>query len=76
MCGCGKKSTPNRAINYRPTIGPKPVMGGVAAGTSPEMVRALNLQQAATPKTANRLDAERLEMMKRRREAIRAKFNK
>lgn len=77
MCGCGKKSTiSSRAPAYRPSIGPRPVVGGVAAGPSQETVRALNMQSNISPKTAVQLNAERLEMMRRRREAIRAKFNK
>ena len=76
MCGCGKRSAPSRLPQYRPTIGPRSVTGGVAAGASPEVVRALSLQNAMTPKAAQRIDADRLEMMKRRREAIKARFNK
>ena len=75
MCGCGKRSAPSKLTNYRPSVGPRPVTGGVPS--SPQLlVRSLSLQTAMSPKEAVRLDAERLEMMKRRREAIRAKFNK
>jgi len=76
MCGCNKKSTMTRTPAYRPAIQARSVVGGVAAGASPETVRALSLQSAISPKQATQLNAERLDMLKRRREAIRAKFNK
>jgi hypothetical protein len=76
MCGCGKKSNTLRTPAFRPSVGPRPTPGGIAAGASPETLRAMRLQSAISPKTAVRLDAERLNMMKRRREAIKAKFNK
>ena len=76
MCGCNKKSTLGRASSYRPTIQPRAVTGGITAGASPETVRALSLQSNVTQKQGVQLNAERLEMLRRRREAIRAKFNK
>lgn len=66
----------SRAPAYKPSVGPRPVVGGVAAGPSIETVRAAGLQTNLSPKSAAQLNAERLEMMRRRREAIRAKFNK
>lgn len=76
MCGCNKKSNLVRKPAYRPGIGPRSTPGGIAAGASPETVRTLNLQAAISPKSAVRLNAERLDMMKRRRQAIKARFSK
>jgi hypothetical protein len=80
MCGCGGKKSNQRSVpSFRPSSSAlRPVLGGVAAGASLETLRALNLQTATAPapKSASRIDAERLNMMKRRRAAIKAKFNK
>lgn len=76
MCGCGKKSAPSHIPSVRPTVGPVSVQGGVAAGATPATLRALSLQVAQSPKSAARLDQARLDIMKKRREAIRNKLNK
>lgn len=76
MCGCGKKGITSRVPHSRPSIGPLSVQGGVAAGPTPASIRAMNLQMAQGPKTTARLDQARLEIMKKRREVIRNKFNK
>jgi hypothetical protein len=77
MCGCGKKSVPvSRVPALRPSVGPRPVVGGVAAGASPATIRALGLQQNTSPKSAMQMDAERRRIEKIRRDAIRAKLNK
>lgn len=76
MCGCGKKSVTSRVPSARPTIGPRSIQGGVAAGASPATIRSLSLQTNNGPKDGNRLDAERLRIEKLRREAIRNRLNK
>lgn len=76
MCGCGKKSSASRMPSARTAVGPTSVPGGISAGATPETLRALSAQVAQSPKSAARLDQARLEIMKKRREIIRSKFNK
>lgn len=78
MCGCGKRSVPvSRIPALRPTVGPRPVTGGVAAGATPAQIRALGLQTNTSPtKSSLQMDAERRRIEKIRRDAIRAKLNK
>lgn len=75
-CGCGKRSSPSRSPALRPSIGPRSVQGGPAAGATPATIRALGLQTNTSPKSSLQLDAERRRIEKIRRDAIRAKLNK
>lgn len=76
MCGCGKKSSPSRIPALRPSIGPRPVIRGVAAAPSPGQLRALSLPGNISPRTVVKMDAERRKIEKIRREAIRQALNK
>lgn len=71
MCGCGKKTSPRRAPLIRPASS--------ARSSTPPMTtaqfRALG-SQASVPKTASRLDADRLRIEKLRREAVKRSLNK
>lgn len=74
-CGCGKRSAP-RTVTMRPTIGPRPIQGGTAAGPSPAELRAIGLQKNVSVGEARRMDEQRLRLEKLRRAAITAKLNK
>ena len=80
MCSCNKKSSSKRQIlNTGGTIGsgsPRPVNGQISAGASPAQIRALGIQSSVAPKSANKLNADRLRIEKIRREAVRKAFNK
>jgi hypothetical protein len=77
MCGCNKgRRGVTRRSNQRPTVGPRPVSGGASAGATPEQLRALGLQSNTSAKSANKLNAERLEILKSKRAAVRKKLNK
>ena len=74
-CGCGKKSSSSRSP-YRPTIGPRSIQGGSAAGPSPSQIRALGMQKSVTLGETRRMDDQRLKAEKVRRDAIRKRLNK
>jgi hypothetical protein len=74
-CGCGRKGIVARR-NIRPTVGPRPLVGGSAAGPSPAQVRAIGMQNATSLGESRRLDEQRLRAEKLRRDAIRKKLNK
>jgi len=71
MCGCNKKSVQNKS--FRPTVGPRPVQGGVSAGASPEKIRALTAQSATHPRQIERMDNQRRRIEQIRRAAIKRK---
>jgi hypothetical protein len=75
-CACRGKSSGPRSANLRPTIGPRPITGGVAAGATPSQLRALGLQTNTAVQNPNRLDADRRRIEKMRRAAIKNKLNK
>lgn len=75
-CGCGKKGIVARRKALRPSVGPRSITGGTAAGASPEEIRALNAQGAVSLGETRRLDDQRLKVEKLRREAIKKKLNK
>ena len=58
------------------SIGPRPVIRGVAAAPSPGQLRALSLPGNISPRTVVKMDAERRKIEKIRREAIRQALNK
>lgn len=76
-CGCGKRGV---STGYRrtlaPSVGPKSIQGGTAAGPSPLQLRALGLQQAISPTEGRKLDEHRRRIEKLRRDAIRKSLNK
>lgn len=77
-CGCGKRSSPSRrgAIGLRPSVGPRSIQGGSAAGPSPAELRALGMQQSVSIGESRRMDDQRLKAEKLRREAIKKRLNK
>lgn len=76
-CGCGKKGTPiRRTANLRPSVGPRSIQGGSAAGATPSQIRALAMQNTANLGETRRMDEQRLKAEKQRREAIKRKLNK
>jgi hypothetical protein len=85
-CGCkgGRKGTSVRRAPtsgggvrlIRPTVGPTPAIGGVAAGPSPAQLRALNLPNNAAPVTPGRMDADKRRIERLRRAAIQKALNK
>ena len=75
-CGCGKKSAMPRRRTLRPSIGPRSIQGGTAAGPSPAEVRALGMQSATSLGDARRLDDHRRRIEKLRRDAIKRRLNK
>lgn len=76
MCGCGKKNTMPRTIALRPTVGPRPIVGGTSAGANPAEIRALGLQQNIGIGETKRLDEQRLRLERLRRTAIANRLNK
>lgn len=71
-CGCGRKNIMPRSRTLQPTIGPRSVTGGVAAGPTPSEVRILNMQKmvAENPPQPTGQDSmseqrRKLEMMRR-----------
>ena len=76
MCGCGKKGVTRRAPTLRPSIGPRSVSGGVAAGPTPIELRALGMQNAQSLTESRNVDVERRRIEKLRRDAIKRKFGK
>lgn len=76
MCGCGKRSTPRRVPTLRPSVGPRSIQGGTAAGPSPSELRALGMQEATSLVEARQMDAQRRRMEKIRRDTIRKKLGK
>ncbi len=75
-CGCGKRGVVPRKRTIQPSVGPKSVTGGIAAGPTPSQLRALGLAQSQSSKEAARMDGDRRRVEKLRREAIRNKLNK
>lgn len=75
-CGCGKKSSPARRLTLRPSVGPRSIQGGVAAGPTPSELRALGMQQSVSVGESRRMDDQRLKAEKLRREAIKKRLNK
>jgi hypothetical protein len=75
-CGCGKKGSTPRRQNLRPTIGPRSIQGGTAAGPNPTEIRALGMQSATSLGESRRMDDQRLKIEKIRREAIKKRLNK
>lgn len=75
-CGCGKKSSSPARPSLRPSIGPKALVGGQAAGTNPIEVRQLSLTQNISIGESRRMDDQRQKLEKMRREAIKKRLNK
>lgn len=75
-CGCGKRSSPSRSITLRPTIGPRPIVGGSAAGATPSQIRAVGMRDSASLGQTRRLDEKRLQAERARRAAINKKLGK
>lgn len=76
-CGCNKKSSLPRRPSFRPSVGPKAITGGLAAGANnPVQLRALGLQKATSITDVRKMDEQRRRIEKLRREAIKKKLNK
>lgn len=75
-CGCGKRSSLPRRATLRPSVGPKSIQGGSAAGPTPSQVRALGMQSSVTLGESRKMDEQRLRAEKLRREAIKKRLNK
>jgi hypothetical protein len=75
-CGCGKRSSSPRRRTLRPSVGPRSVKGGTAAGPSPAAIRALGLQKSTSIAETRRLDEHRRRIEKLRRDAIKRRLNK
>lgn len=75
-CGCGKRSSSPRRRTLRPSVGPRSIKGGTAAGPSPAEVRALGLQGNSSVGENKRLDEHRRRIEKLRRDAIKKRLNK
>jgi hypothetical protein len=75
-CGCGKRGSMPRRITLRPTIGPRPLVGGSAAGPSPAELRALGMQQNTFVGESRRMDEQRQRLEKMRRQAIMKRLGK
>jgi hypothetical protein len=75
-CGCGKRNVMPRTTTLRPTVGPRPIVGGTAAGANPAEIRALGMQQNVGLGETRRLDEQRLRLEKLRRQAIAKRLNK
>ena len=76
-CGCGKRGVTagfRRAVS--PSVGPRSIRGGTAAGPNPAQLRALGLQQSVSPVEAQRLDEHRRRIEKLRRDAMKRRLNK
>lgn len=75
-CGCGKRSSSPRRRTLRPSVGPRAMKGGTAAGPSPSAMRALGAQKATSLTETRRLDEHRRRIEKLRRDAIKKRLNK
>lgn len=75
-CGCGKRSSPSRRPALRPTIGPRSIVGGTAAGATPAQIRAVGLRESTSLGQTRRLDEKRLQAERARRAAINKKLGK
>lgn len=75
-CGCGKKSSSPRRRTLRPSVGPRSIKGGTAAGPSPAAIMALGLQKSTSVTETRRLDEHRRRIEKLRRDAIKRRLNK
>ena len=65
-----------RRATLRPTVGPRSIQGGLAAGPNPAQVRAVGLQQNVAFGESRRMDDQRLRLERLRREAIQKRLNK
>lgn len=74
-CGCGRRSAPRTAA-MRPSVGPRPVQGGLAAAPNPAQIRAIGLPQNMSLGETRKMDEQRQLLEKVRREAIRKRLNK
>lgn len=77
ICGCGKRGAPagfRRTLT--PSVGPRSIQGGTAAGITPAQLRALGAQQATSPGEVQKLDEQRRRIEKLRREAVKKRLNK
>ncbi len=77
-CGGGRRGAPR---NFRkkvltPTVGPKSIQGGAAAGPGPVQLRALGLQKAISFTESRRMDENKRQLEKKRRQAIQRRLNK
>ena len=75
-CGCGKKSAAPRRVSLRPSVGPRSISGGSAAGPNPAEVRALALPKNVSVGESRRMDDQRLRLERLRRAAIQKKLGK
>lgn len=76
MCGCGKRGSMPRRLSLRPTVGPRPIQGGVAAGLNPTELRNIAMQNSTSLTQVRRMDENRRRIEKIKRDAIRKKLNK
>jgi len=81
MCGCGKKGVVRRAPSFgragvSPSIGPKSIVGGSAAGPTPGELRALGIQKSVSLTDSRSMDSQRRRVEKLRRDAIKRKLGK
>lgn len=75
LCGCGKRNVMPRAA-LRPSVGPRAIQGGTAAGPSPAAVRAVALQKSVSLQETRRMDNQRLKLEAMRRAAIAKRLGK
>jgi hypothetical protein len=76
-CGCGKKGvTRGRRRTLAPSVGPRSIKGGTAAGPSPQTVRALGLQTSTSVRASRQMDENRRRIEKLRREAIKRRLGR
>lgn len=75
-CGCGKKGSVPRRQSLRPSVGPLSVQRGLASAPNPSEVRALSMQSASVLGPTRRMDEQRLQAEKLRREAIKKRMSK
>lgn len=75
-CGCGKKSSSPRRKTLRPSVGPRPMVGGSAAGPSPAELRALGMQKSMSMTESRRMDEQRKHIEQLRRKAMKKSLGK
>lgn len=75
-CGCGRRSSSPVRPTLRPSIGPRAIQGGAAAGIGPVAIRAIGMQQNVSLLETRRMDEQRQALEKARRDAIRKRLNK
>jgi len=80
MCGCGKKGVVRRTSIGRagisPSVGPKSIVGGSAAGPTPGELRALGIQKSVSLADSRSMDSQRRRVEKLRRDAIKRKLGR